>query len=392
MSETLAVRPGDIWLACEGQSWFGWKSLSIKSSLSQVQHTFEMKSTDILKLGEKQWNVKGGSEVSIYFRNVRIFTGYVQKYDVSLSADSHDISIAGESKAIDLVQCSHVGKYFWKNVSGESIIKEVVKPFGIDIQIDAKLKPIPKEGLRVAVDSTAFDVIKKVAEQNSVLIYTTQSGTIRIAEDPSQGQAFELLPGDYTSISVNTDYSTVFSEVILKSQEKTYKKKEFKKRQRKEHKSKDKDKSKDSKSKEKKPASKPPPIITTLDTKKNTQELRYRPLVIISEGKDESQKDLVQNAARRLNGDGKKISLTVKSPYTPTGEIWGIGQYVVMKDEIMGIDGSYIISDVSFSLSDSGFETQLDLCLPQVYNLKEMTSAQKRAESKSFFADLLEVF
>lgn len=387
MSETLAVRPGDIWLACEGQSWFGWKSLSIKSSLSQVQHTFEMKSTDILKLGEKQWNVKGGSEVSIYFRNVRIFTGYVQKYDVSLSADSHDISIAGESKAIDLVQCSHVGKYFWKNVSGESIIKEVVKPFGIDIQIDAKLKPIPKEGLRVAVDSAAFDVIKKVAEQNSVLIYTTQSGTIRIAEDPSQGQAFELLPGDYTSISVNTDYSTVFSEVILKSQEKTYKKKEFKKRQQKEHKSKDKKKDKATK-----PASNPSPNITTVGTKTNSKELRYRPLVIISDGKDESQKDLVQSANRRLNGDGKKISLTVKSPYTPTGEIWGIGQYVVMKDEIMGIDGSYIISDVSFSLSDSGFETQLDLCLPHVYNLKEMTSAQKRAESKSFFADLLEVF
>lgn len=376
MSETLAVRPGDIWLTCEGQSWFGWKSLSIKSSLSQVQHTFEMKSTDILKLGEKQWNVKGGSEVSIYFRNVRIFTGYVQKYDVSLSADSHDISIAGESKAIDLVQCSHVGKYFWKNVSGESIIKEVVKPFGLDIQIDAKLKPIPKEGLRVAVDSTAFDVIKKVAEQNSVLIYTTQSGTIRIAEDPSQGQAFELLPGDYTSISVNTDYSTVFSEVIIKSQEKTYKKNEFKKRQRKEHKSKDK--------KEK--------ATKTVGTKTNSKELRYRPLVIISDGKDESQKDLVQSANRRLNGDGKKISLTVKSPYTPTGEIWGIGQYVVMKDEIMGIDGSYIISDVSFSLSDSGFETQLDLCIPQVFNLKEVTSAQKRAESKGFFADLMELF
>lgn len=385
--DKLSVQPGDIWLSCEDQAWFGWKSLSVKSSLSQVQHSFEMKTTDIQGLGEAQWNVEGGSEVSIYFRNVRIFTGYVQKYDISLSDTSHKISIAGESKAIDLVQCSHVGKYFWKNVSGESIIKEVVKPFGLDIRIDAKLAAIPKEGLRVPVDSTAFDVIKKVAEQSSVLIYTMQSGTIRIADDPSQDQVFELKPGDYKSISVNTDYSTIFSEVILKSQEKTYKTKEFKKRQQKEQVKKNK------KGKKKKPQkTEQQPKITTIDTQTNTQELRYRPLVVISDGKEDSQKKLIENVNRRLNGDGKKISLTVKTPYTPTGEIWGIGQYVVLKDDIMGIDGSYIISDVSFSLSDSGFETQLDLCLPHVFNLKEVTPAQKRSEAASIFYDLMGIF
>lgn len=377
MSKILAVQPGDIWLACEGISWFGWESLSIKSSLSQIQHSFEMKTTDIQNLGDKKWNVKGGSEISIYFRNVRVFTGYVQKYNVSLTADSHEITIAGESKAIDLVQCSHVGKYFWKNASGESIIKEVVKPFSLNVVVDAKLKPIPKEGLRVAVDSTAFDIIKKIAEQNSVLVYTMQSGTIRIASDPSHKQIFELVPGDYTSISVNSDYSTVFSEVILKSQEKTYKKKEFKKRQRKE-------KVQKNKKSEKK--------ILTVGEQTNVQDLRYRPLIILSNGKEESQEDLVKNINRRLNGDGKKVSLTVKTPYTPTGELWEIGQYLYLKDNIMGIDGSYIISDVYFSLSNSGFETQLDLCLPQVFNLKEMTPAQRRAESKSVFSDLLGVF
>lgn len=382
MSTILAVQPNDIRLTCEGISWFGWESLSIRSSLSQVQHTFEMKTTDIANLGDQQWNVRGGSEIAIYFRDSLVFQGYVQKYDVALSADSHEISIAGESKAIDLVQCSHIGPYFWKNVSGESIIKEVTKPFGIDISIKMKLRPIPKEGLRVAVDSTAFDVIKKVAEQNSALIYTKQSGEVCISDDPSVGKIFTLLPGDYTSISANTDYSTIFSRVILKSQEKTYKTKEFKKRQRKEH-------VKDNK---KKSRGRKPPKINTVGTKNNVKELRYRPLVIISNGKDESQKDLIQVANRRLNGDGKKISLTVRTPFTPTGEIWAIGQYVALKDEIVGVNGSYIISDISFSLSDSGFETQLDLCIPQMFNLKEMSPAQKRAESQGFFADLLGVF
>lgn len=431
----LAVQPGDIWLTCEGINWYGWQSLSIKSSLSQVQHSFEMKTTDIERLGDELWNVKGGSEISIYFRNIRIFTGYVQKYDVSLSADSHEISIAGESKAIDLVQCSHVGNYFWKNVSGETVVKEVVKPFGIPIRIDKKLKPIPKEGLRVAVDSSAFDVIKKVAEQNALLVYTMQSGTVCITDDPSQKQLSPavLAPGDYVSISVNSDYSTVFSEVILKSQEKTYKTKEFKKRQQKkkvkkntkkrskrskekqeedEKDNKDKAKQKKTrtetrrsrrrkKSKKAKRATararrtrkkKAEPKIINLGTHTNSQDLRYRPLVIISNGKDDAQQDLVKNANRRLNGDGKKVSITVKSPYTPTGEIWGIGQYVSLNDEIMGVKGSYIISDLSFSLSDSGFETNMDLCLPHVFNMQEMTPAQRRLESKSIFADLLGVF
>lgn len=395
----VTIKPNDIWLTCEGITWFGWESLSIKYSLSQVQHSFEMKTTDISNLGDKQWNVKGGSEISIYFRNIRVFNGYVQKYDVSLSADSHEISIAGESKAIDLVQCSHVGKYFWKGVSGESIIKEVAKPFGIEVLIakNVKLKPIPKEGLRVAVDSTAFDVIKKVAEQNSVLVYSMQSGTVCISDDPSFKRISELKPGDYTSISLTDDYSTIFSEVILKSQEKTYKAGQFKKRQQKQTVKKNTEKSEKTKEKSKTTNKidhrrKENKKTKTVGEGKNKRVLRYRPLTVIGDGKETSQEELAQTINRRLNGDGKKVSLTVKTPYTPTGEIWEIGQYLALDDEIVGVKGSYIISDISFSLSESGFETQIDVCLPQVFNLKEMTPAQQRAESKGFFADLVGVF
>ncbi len=351
----------NVQLICDGLTWSGWQSFSITKSLSQVQHSFQMTTTDRYQSGLKNWNVKGGSLIEIYIDGNKVFEGYVQKYNPSVTADSHQISISGESKAIDLVQCSHVGKYFWKNVSPENIIKEIVEPFGLEVIIDGELEKIPKEGLRVAVDNNAFDILKKLAGDNGLLIFTDDEGKIRIAKDMPQNEYCMLTTGDYTQISAEHDMSTIFSKLILKSQEKTYKANEFEKRQRKEN------------------------------IANNEKLTRYRPKTVITDGKKQTQDKLEKYINRRLNGDGKKASVTVKSPYDKNGNLWGVGQRVWIKEPVIDVDQELLIAEMTMSLSEQGYETQLSLQVPQTFSITPATPVTVR-RSKGFFEGIMDIF
>ncbi len=210
-----------------------WQSISIKQSMGTVQHSVDLSVTDVFDFQHRRYNRHGGSRIEIFLdKDYKLFDGWVQTYKESATATSHTINVSAESLAIDLVQASHIGKYFWQNCTAESIIQEVVKPFNIDVKINKPLLPISKEGLRVAVDTTAFDILKKIAEQNGLLIFTDTNGVVNIGL-PASNKGVLLTTGDYTKIDIDHDFTAIFSKLIIKSQQKTHEKKKFKQQQQK---------------------------------------------------------------------------------------------------------------------------------------------------------------
>lgn len=352
----------NIQLVAHGVTWSGWQQLSLKKSLGQVQQSFEMTTTDRHQQGLDKWNIFGGTFIKLYLDGRNIFEGYVQNYKTNISSSSRSISISGESRAVDLVQCSHVGPYFWKSVPAEQVIEDLIKPFNYSFLIDDPLMPIPEEGLRMAVDASPYDTIKKIAEQNGLLVFTDDYGNLRIAKDIPQVEYSMLTTGDYTSISAEHDISTTFSKLIVKAQENSYEKDKFDEKQRKE-------------------------VIAD-----NDNLVRYRPKVIISDGDSEKQENLTTYINRRLTGDGVKVSLTVKSPYDKNGNLWGVGQRVWLKEPAVNVDQELIISDLTFSVSDSsGFEAKMDLQVPETFSITPATPITIR-RSKGWFEGIMEVF
>lgn len=349
-----------VTLASEGQVWLGWKSFSISKTLDKAQHSFTMSTTDRQQEGLDRWNVNGGSSVQIYFNDDLVFDGFVQKYNPSITASSHEISISGESKAIDAVQSSHTGEMFWKNKSADDIVKEVIEPFGLEVEIDESLGEIGEEGFRVAANDTPFSIVKRLAERNGRVVFTDRNGKFRVSSLKEAEVATTLTRGDWVEISAEHDVSKSFSEIIVKGQRNSYVG-TFEDNQR------------------------------TIFPTTNSSQKRFRPKIVLSTGTDDQQKRFSQYVHRRLSGDSVSATVKVKSAYNKEGVLWGVGDRVWLDEPLIDIDQEMVVSELTFDLNDQGFSTTLKLKVPETYTI-DPAAARPARKSIGFFGDLLRAF
>ena len=326
----------------EGESYQGWVAFNITQSLNNVVHEFTMTTTDTENEGISKFNKFGGSIADVYYNDELVVTGYIQGVSGGYSAGTNNAqrtkTIRCNSDAIDLVQCGHKGPYFWRVVPARTIIEDVTRPFGLRVQINAPLEDIPYEGFRVAVDESPYDIIKKIAERNGLLIYSQGDGSrITIDEDIPSNPLTELTTGDYFSINVNQNYDESFSEVLVKFQNN--------------------DKA----------------LVTAVSDKliENDSSLRYRPITMIASSTEAQTEKLAQYIERRLTGDTVSAVVRLKTPFDKNGNLYRVGQRVWLNDEYEEVDQELMVDEIIHSLDTSnGFVCTLSLKIPETYGIK----------------------
>jgi prophage tail gpP-like protein len=369
-----AQRMAQFTLICDGVSWEGWKSFSVRMSMEQAAHSFTFTTTDREQAGLKKWNVKGGSRIDFLIDDVKVVSGFVRKYNPSISAESHDISIEGESSAIDLVESSHLGPYFWKSVSAQSVIEAVLKPFGVTAKIDSGLTAIPKTGFRVGNNESPFEIVRKIAARDQKTVYTDSAGNLVVTNSAASVDAGEIGRGDYTSASASHDLTNAFSEIHIKSQTNDRdesSKENFTKKQR----------------SKKVVKAKVPGGGSTVT---NSAAARHRPLVYVDSGDAEKQSDRAEYIRSRFAGDVITASVTLKSHLNKKGDTWAINQKLTLNEPLLDANLELVVSELEFSLDESsGFNTTLSLKLPSVFNAKAPTARAARLSEDGAFLETM---
>ncbi len=329
-------------LLCDGRVWQGWQSFTVTHSIEQLAHSFSFTTTDQYQEGLDRWNVRGGSEIKFYIDDILIVSGFVRKYNVAISDTSHSITIEGDSKAIDLLEASHLGPYYWPEGPAESVITSVLAPFGADLLLQKQLKPIPAGGYRVEVTESPYDIIKKLLDRDGLTIHTDSSGVIVATNSEIASNAGAIGRGDYTSISVDHDLTASFSEIIVKSQKNNT----------------------DSESKASFDSSQ-----RNQKSIKNPSETRYRPIVFTNSGEGDAQEQLAQEIKSRFAGDTVTSSVTLKTHLDKLGNLWAVNKLVYLDEPLVYAKQSLLVSQVEFSLSESdGFSCNLELKVPASFN------------------------
>lgn len=345
-----SLTPSKFSLVCDGIEWTQWKSFSVKQSLDQAAHSFNMETTDMALDKIARWNVKGGSVVDVYIDGNLIFSGYVRKYGVNISAASHSITIEGASKGVDAAECSHLGPYFWKNTSPEAIITAVLNPYGITASFDKPMKAIGREGFKVEVEKPPFEIIKQLAERDGLTVIADTAGNFRLYDGSNAAYAGSIERGDYVEISADHDLSAAFSEIIVKGQQNSREKPtkaNFQAKQRHET------------------TVKNPMLVGST---RNPIDLRYRPALYVKNDEKDAAKAFAEFVKSRFTGDVITAAVTVKSHLNPRGKIWEAGQEVFLNEELLSVAQRLVVADVEFSLSDGGYKTALGLKIPNSYD------------------------
>lgn len=342
-------------LKVAGKTFLGWQSVRIQRGIEQLAGIFELTVTDRWNTDSQQvyFELKPGQECQVLVDDQVLITGYIDSVSRRYDKQSHEISVSGRDKTADLVDCSAVYKTgAWQNKTLDQIAADVLQPFGIGLTVAADVgSPLPV--LSIQEGESVYELLERAARMKALLLIAdgqgnlvlTRAGTTQAVADCVEGQNILQAEGSF-------DWKDRFSAYIIKGQQ---------------HGS-------DTQYGEQ--------VAQQQASVQDATINRYRPLIVTAEDQD-GVATLAQRAEWERNvrvGRGTRATITVQG-WGVDGKLWQPNTLTKLTSPLLGADFPLLIVSTNFTLDNAGTLTELELALPQAFDLIAQTK-QTRLEKK----------
>jgi len=338
----------EVILKVSGQAFRGWTSVVIEKSMHQMVGSFGLATTDLFPGEAKKWNIILGDECIVEINEQKVITGYVEDILIDYDADTHNIQFGGRDKTGDLVDCSFDGKAKeWKGLTIKEIVERLCNPFDIDVVVDnsvsTEANAVWPDSLKADEGDTVFDLITRVCQMKSILPISYSDGKLTLTQAGVKYKAHDaLLPGEnILKGSFDQSNKDRFRTYIVKGQ----------------------GTGEDTKS----------VFDFTGSVGRTTDDVisRYRPIIIFTETKCDSGRCL-ERAKWEMNkraGGSRSLEYEVQGWTQSNGKIWPLNAMVQVKDNILGVNETLLISALSFTVNESGTVTRMKVVHPDTFTV-----------------------
>jgi prophage tail gpP-like protein len=350
-----------ITLRVDGQIYSGWQKVRITRSLRDIAGDFELSLTRKLD-NPSIMTIKPLSACTVHIGNDLVLTGYVDDFIPSYDAREVSWVVQGRSKTSDLVDCSAIYKTGqWQDATLERVARDICAPFSIDVVVECDVgTAFP----RVAIEQgeTCFELLDRLAKQRAILLTTNESGALVLTQASAAVMGASLILGENIMAARGAfSMRDRASEWIVKGSSygggKTW----------------------DS------------TAVATIGGQKATvidpDVTRYRPRIIIAEDvttvAGASKRGQWQK--QRSMGEGTQTEITVAGWRTQgmegnSGPLWRINRMCPIKDEIQGLDESWLIVNVTLMEDDKNGREAIINLMPRDAMLIPVEVPKKQAK------------
>ena len=340
-----------------GATYTDFLSCSITRSVASMAGTFSLTLRDRWRYSDEGWPFIPGTKVQLqvgaYPSKHAIITGYIDKVEVSVTAEEREVIISGRDKTGDLIDCSVDFKQSeLKNLSLVDIAKMLCEPFGIGVTFagtasaggllaaaassslaffspDAGSKS-KKPKFNIKPGETVFNILHDLCKESGYLMYPDEFGDLIIFDRKSAGLSKSPVPlvqgENILSANGTYDFTDRYSQYVVKGQ-----------------------------------------AVTTNDFfgSKTTEPEgrasdcaveRYRSLVIISERDTDAAKatERAQWEATTRATKSTDVSIVVQGWSRPDSSIWSVNELVPVDAGFIGINEDLVVNSVQFTKNTSG--------------------------------------
>lgn len=246
----------------------------------------------------------------------------------------------------------------YKNQTHEQNLKAVCRPFGIGV-VD-QVKSVDRRNLEFSPTETVGSAITRYLQKNGILLTDDEAGNLVIAQAGSGGIAHDILElGKNILEGKRTqDVSKRFSDYVTLGQAAN-------------------------------PTSELPVSANHLTATARDSGVR-RPRWLVKQESGNASTEILQKKALVLRdvrfGESDTLNYKVQGWRQSNGELWRVNSFVRFKDPLLGAfeDASWVITQITYSLSDRGTTTTMVLGLKTRFNLFSEPDAKKvRIEDNS---------
>ena len=182
----------EVSILIDNNSITGWKSVVISRSAESIPNAFAVTCAEPFPDEPTKIIANPGSPVVVRIGKDTVLTGYVDRYDASMTPHSHEVMITGRGLCGDLVDCSadiinapapKPGQATIKGGMGSApntlaLASLLASPFGIKARSAvADLGPVIPN-FQIALGETPYEIIAKVAQYCGYLVYEDEYGML----------------------------------------------------------------------------------------------------------------------------------------------------------------------------------------------------------------------
>lgn len=327
----------EVKLVVNHVEYSGWETIEITRSLETLCGSFQMSVSERWNGQTEPWPIREGDECTVYIGDETLIVGYVDRRSMSISANQHTFTVAGRDRAGDLIDCSSVlDAWEFNGVTVLKIVTMVAEQFGVGVTVQdgVELPPTPK---RIVINpgETAYDVIDRATRLAGLFAMSDAKGGIVLTKAGAGRAVTPLIEGqNILEATADYDASQRYSRYIVNGQQ---------------------------------AGGDLLFGIAAADVRAEASDINVqrpsRVLMIRGEGSI-----TIKQAQDRANWEAtvrcaraETLNVTVQGWRQANGRLWPVNSLVTIQAPYLGVDGDWLISEVTYSLSASGTLTELTL-------------------------------
>lgn len=358
---SLYTPPEDqIRLRIGGRELAGWKTATITQSIEDVARSFTVSAASRYPEEIQLLRVKPGSAVEVYLGSELLITGWIDKQDATFDRSSHGLTLSGRSKTGDLVDCSVIhASGQWRNTSAVEIARQLAADYGVELVDELGSTPNVRR-FAVQDGETVVGAIQRLAQLRGFLVTDDERGRLVLTRASSTRADVELRTGvNILRGSASVDFSARYTEYRCKSS-RVGDDQDF------------------------------GAVLQASQTATDAGDMgRARILEIRAEkGEDAARtKERATWEAATRYGQSIAVSYDVQGwRQTAGGRTWRRNEIVRVVDELTGLNGDLLVTDVELTVArSSGTVAKLTLAPPEGFELlppfKPRRSGRKRVKN-----------
>ncbi|WP_397601250.1 phage baseplate assembly protein [Silvanigrella sp.] len=321
----------------------GWHSAKITRSLAALSGSFEVSYYAKIEKGIALNLIKRGDSCKVFYKNMPLIDGYVEKRANKASNSQLSFSVSGRDKTGDLVDSTAaLSSKEFKNQSLKQMAETLLSGFNISISGKSSKANTIIKNISMQPTETIFNTISKLAKYQNVLVYPDRNGGL-IFSDVGTKKCGKLEQGkNILELDIVEDDSQKFQTYKSYVNEGTPD-----------------EKHKKSVAEVRDPTVKRPRIKLIALSKASAKV----------EALERCKWEMMNQTAKSL-----QLNVTVVGWLNPNGELWEINEIVTVDFKCFEIRADFLIEETVFNFDTSGYKTNLKLVIPEAYKPQESRS------------------
>ncbi|MCA3288240.1 MAG: hypothetical protein ING09_16990 [Roseomonas sp.] len=343
MSAAIAAT---VELTVDGLTYRGWRSmkcsLGLDAAAAEISIEMAERWAGAEDAAQIARSIRPGAAFLLTLEGEAVVEGFLDALEVSYDATNHTLTVRGRERTADLVDCAATvdGPYEWANIGLEEAARRIAEPYGITVRAEADLgKAFPRFSIQPG--EAAWEAIARAARERAVIATGDGLGTLILTRAGEGGEAAGALrlggkDGNILRANGSFDVAERHDVVVVRGQ-----------------------------AQGETEASQGEARATDEDI------IRHRPKVILAEAQGEGVtfQDRAAHEVRVAAGKSRRVRYTVPGWRGSSGNLWLPNTKVWVEDAFLELKRELLISNVTFSLTEQGTVTELQVAPLDAYAL-----------------------